>query len=394
VRFRLPRAISGLAPIGAFLFSIRARNIPLVAILAGGASLSACGHTIPAEPSVLQAQGVQRSTQAAAPNEGAIFKNAVLSLPAHDRENVVLFADGQIYSNRAWLKAGSSYLKPTSRAGMFLDQTRSPIAMCDEASFGPCADSGGVAHTWYSAKGDDWDRATVSVPCSFSKLVEGQFAYIYLGGTSGNGSQADFGLQVTAHAPVDNPGQPGQAKGYTLASPGLPCTRSNSSGCPTATNVIVGCDSAVTMTFYVSITAYKNSNYPQLNLNISGGGANVTISRIVPKTTRWGVPCVGCQVKRVTSMTGVQALKTYLGIDNPTASPAPSAPTPELSWQNALESKSGPGDAGAWAEGPSGDIPGGAVASGLLRENITDNANETVGINEYGPSIVIHEPRR
>jgi hypothetical protein len=267
--------------------------------------------------------------------------------------------------------------------------------MCDDAASSPCASPNAaavpVAHTWYTnaASSDDWERATVQTSCATTKLLEGQYAYLYLGGYSGInskgkkhepvGNAADFGLQFTSHS--SDPSEPTNAQGYTF---------DKQAGDPTKTNINVACGSSVTLTFYVS--AYDDKDW-LLNLTISGGGQDVTISRTVRESLGWASPCVQCQVKRVTSLAiapGHDKLGTYFGIDNPFATPAPTAPVPEIRWDDAKESSDGGKSIRPWGEPFTGDQPGNAQSLGLVRVLPQDDTAETVGINEVGTGVVIH----
>jgi hypothetical protein len=328
-------------------------------------------------------------------NKRDILTDTLAALPVQDRKHVVLFQDGRIYSTDERLRKTAFYYRPTSNADTFLDPTGRIVTVPD-AFERPNASNTGVAHTRYSAStaNDDFDQATVNVACSSTKLLEGQDAYIYLGGTGsplGGAFQADFGLQIPGHGSQGDPAAPAHGQIYLFAQ---------GAGAPVGVGgTSIGCDSTVTLRFYVALR--KPQNDIVLALDVVSGGVDTTTVLPVPKRSGWNVPCAGCQVKRATTLAipsknAPNGVGTYFGITNPYATPAPTAPVPDITWQAVTESSSGasavgnPGLQHSWVETTESDTPGAPLATGVVRLNVFDAADENVGINESGPRLGIH----
>lgn len=321
------------------------------------------------------------------------------SLPGRDRKNIVLFANGKIYSNRDWLRKRAHYLKRTGKLNMFQDTDGALLPMCTS-----CSVQG--AWTWYSKASDNdySDQATVTLGqsgCADTKLYQGEAAFAYLGGLSKGGKNAiDIGmwLKGTGTASPPSPASPNSASAYFWDGP-IESHPTTWSPTPGVVPLPINCGTPVTMQFFVSEDGngfiYLNMNFMPPNVTMT---KEVGLSGSDSTALGWGVPCLGCEVKRATTIAldtrhGVTSVPSgsYYGITNPYATPFPSKPQPGIVWQSAMEQTYGSSPV-AWKGTPNAPSPSDALNTGFLRVNALGGTDEAVGFNEI-TSIICHFKR-
>ena len=331
-------------------------------------TLAGCGQFFPQSSGISRSGGPLPGAPAVRADEcNKWLRVAIAALPPNDRENVVLFSHGQICSNRGWLMAQSAYLTPTSNAHIFRDPDGNYFSVCDDADMQACEPSSAspaasptavsAAQTFYSAMGDDWDKAQVKVPCSESAVHRYQTEYTYLGGRT-TASEADFGLAViSTKSGTGSPDAlfvPDEIVGYTLVS-GL-------ENRPTRTKFYApSCgktDPLIDMEFFVTKASKDGAERIFLNValqNLTAKGKRVTLMQgpYKPGAGGWNVPCTPCQVKRATTFAaptpnpsgtpnpGATAAGGYFGMTDLCKKPLNQGPQPHIIWSHAQESKNG-----------------------------------------------------
>jgi hypothetical protein len=116
----------------------------------------------------------------------------------------------------------------------------------------------------------------------------------------------------------------------------------------------------------------------------------------------WSQACDLCRTKRVTSLAVKPAgqqqtvVGTWFGVQQP----GTNNPLPTITWRGVVQSyftsstATAPAPPTPWFEGQGvslgGDTPSNAVTTGLFDLIPQDLANETIGINESGPQLILH----
>jgi hypothetical protein len=348
------------------------------------ASLAACTQTQsawrPPAPSAPRARTL-------AADDAAVLEDSLDALPIQHRKNVVVFQNGRIISDSPALAKRAFYYRATSLPNVFIDGLGRSVVL-PEATLDT-----GVAHTKYSkaSDNDDFVQADVTVPCGNTELLpyENSSAKeggdVYVGGKTPT-NQADFGLLFVSHVSAG-----GKINDVYPANVAEAFANDDQAGPPVGSiPEHFACGRSITESFYVTYRK-KEKDYA-LVLDIFGE----RIMRPVSANLGWALPCVQCQVKRVTSIavtTGEFAKYdgSYFGIELPWATPAPSAPKPVIRWSSATEGSGGKKH--PWRESSCQDLPGSAQRTGLIRVNYNGPANELVGINEVGPLVRINTLR-
>jgi hypothetical protein len=329
-------------------------------------------------------------------DQRAEIYTTLAALPESLRDNVVEFSGSNIYATTATLRDSSLTYQPTSASGVYRStsgvSTRLPgdlgsqgiqtqsVSAC---GFDSCT---GAAHVVLSSAGLSYFSSSVSIPCASTmmdgtKNNPGQAAYIYTGGTSSLGHQLDIGIQVNAPIPL---GIPTSVQMFYTTSDKLAAT------VPVPAHL--ACNQTVQMSFWVEQTSTTRTN---LILNIASNSISQTmIVPVTPKTSGWTQPCSNCTLKRVTGLAVPQnenpqlVTGTWFGINNPYSS----SPTPTVNWTNATEGYFKTSGAKAiaqtkkWSETTFRDDP---TTSGVIVKVYKDAANETIGINESGPHLIL-----
>lgn len=345
--------------------------------------------------------------------ESEIIAEAMASLRPEDRGgDLVVFANGQIYATSAEARSTAFYYQPTNDPDVFLDASGTPVVFppMDDASItasglrrlGVGAGEGGgtgVSHRWYSKLGYTYMSADVSIPCASSQLngtttdVNGgslpkQAGYIYGGGISGTNAAADVGIQFNAQdgkiAPPKSVQEFIRAQQNTASPVGA---------------YHLKCDATYQLTSYVT----EIGGIPNLVdvLQKDGTGDTHVMTEAVSAASGWHKVCNQCRTKRVTALAVKPAgqqqtiVGTWFGVQQPYANSVPT-----ITWSGVVQSFFSSSAAGAsvappvpWFEDQTvsqgGDTPTNAQDTGLFVVLPEDFANETVGINESGPHLIL-----
>jgi len=346
--------------------------------------------------------------------ESQIISEALAALRPEDRlGDLVVFANGQIYATSDAVRATAQYYKPTSDPDVYLDASGTPIEfppLIDDPSLMPSGsrsvDAGegagtGLSHRWYSDQGYSYMSADVSIPCGSSQLngtttdVNGgplplQAGYIYGGGISARGLAADVGIQFNARpGKIDSPKS---VQEFIRAQ--KPADK------PVGAYHLT-CDVTYQLTSYVT----EIGGVPNLVDVLQMDGDEQTHTMIEAmnptKVSGWSKVCGLCRTKRVTSLAvtppGQQQtiVGTWFGVQQPYAK----KPLPTITWRGAVQSYFSSSTAESpvppipWSEGQGvskgGDTPTDGTTTGVFVLIRHDRSNETIGINESGPQLIV-----
>lgn len=238
--------------------------------------------------------------------------------------------------------------------------------------------------------------ADVFVPCKDTQLngdsSKGplQNAYIYGGGISGGGVGADVGIQLNYPQGLIKVGSPSSIQAF-ISSP-------SSVGDPVGGGKLT-CDRSYRLTTYVT----ERGDTPNLvdAIQSDSGGPPIVLMQQVLQNVGWSKVCPRCRTKRVTSLAvKAGATQTVVGTWFGLQQPYTNSPTPTVVWRDALQSQFASASATRpqppthWFESqglpPGGDTPANGAALGLIVAFPQDLADESVGINETGPRLILH----
>ena len=368
-RIRFILAIS----VSTSLFGCASQSMPLNA-LPEGADAAILSHISPELPS----------------SEQSMMYNALAALNPEDRDFVVYFANDTFYVNDPSLSDGPFYYAPTSRSGVYEapdgEALYTPSFDSEEATDARSRDSVagagiGPGYAVYSPAGYTDIQTTVTLPCPDIAIQNGESAYMYIGGKTGAGSQADVGLSLTSTN--STPGQP------SYASPYLGATGSTGPAKPVGdAHASISCGQSVGMTFYIT----QVSGVPTVVLKIAGSnssGHNLTIMKTVGNSS-WAPQCTSCEVKYVTSLiqggSPTIPAASYVGV----TSPGQISHMPDIEWSNIMVAPSYTG-VPASVSGWTGNVVAAGFSSAIAKcavlHNGTPGSQQNIGIDANCISI-------
>lgn len=331
--------------------------------------------------------------------ERALVYDTLASLRPQDRGDVRIFDDGRIYANSAGTRQAAFYYGATSDPNVFSEPDGSTVLLPDQRTTSAAGEGGGtgIAHSRYSDPGYSYMSADVFIPCADTQLngattlnghaVPKQAGYIYGGGTSSLGNQADVGIQV--NPPPGKLGVPTSVQMFI--NPG-----SQGFGAARAVGTLdhLYCDATYQLqTFVAEIGA---GVYLVDVASTSGQRPQVMTQRVnSTATSGWSKTCPQCRTKRVTSLAvpANSTPQTVIGSWFGVISPYSSSPEGAVQWNNVQQSYfRSRGDFVpvapiAWYEATSTDLPSDGQSRGFVIAQPTSSSDEAVGLNESGPRL-------